>query len=1188
MLLQLDRYSVKELDTTKISVGDVVVAIVDDSNPQYPQKDWGEVTAINGEEITFHGEVTGVDYTVHRRKTYYPLDPVWADAVDRMVAGNMAVDSAYTGEPDVEFAERLRDGLFNERIVPGGRIQAMLGAKEVYGKDAELTAYNCYVIPSPKDSRRGIIETLGNKVEIMARGGGVGINLSTLRPKYAKVYGVNGTSSGAVSWGGAYSFTTGLIEQGGSRRGALMLQLHVTHPDIFEFITVKQTAGAITNANLSVQITAEFMEAVKQDADWRLIFPVTTHPEYEKWGEVYRDIHEWLAAGLPVEVYKTVKAREIYDLIVESAWKSAEPGFVVYDRMNDGVMTPTQMLVPNDDGTYKLAEGALDAHANIVPWNNTYYYQRNVCTNPCLHKDTYMVTRNGLEKISELKSDIHNTEGYVNSRAWKTGVKPVVRLMTNSGFEYVTTTDHRFLLADGTWESAINTIGKRIAFDLTEKDWDGIDPYNGEVDYRVLGFILGDGGWHKASKRMNLVYATPDKDAEVIDIVEKALGTEFSEEYGKFVARIPYGTIYADTFKGRIDERDIPDWIMQLPKPQMADFLKGLFSANGANLKKYNKIQLVSVNKEMLLKVQQMLLLFGIKGKLWYHNKEHVVEFANGEYTCRESYHLVISRLSYKKFLDSIGFIQSYKNGYKPTVDFRPEDTFETVILISEMGEAEVWDFNEPQLHRGITSGAIVHNCGEQPLPAWGVCNLVHINLAEFYDESVNDVNWPLLSQTVHDTVRFADNVIDYTPYHLEENREVQLGQRRIGMGTMGVADLLIDMKLRYGSPESIAFIDKLYGFIAAEAYKASALLAKDRGAFPMYNERLLNARVPQLLPDDVRGLIRKYGLRNSHLLTQAPTGTTGTKTGRHGYSVGTGVEPFFALSWVRESRMGKTHDYLGKARAWLDAHPGEELPDYFVSAMCTHADGSPKITPREHVDIQAAIQKWNDSAISKTANCPASYTIEQTSELYMYGYEKGLIGVTIYRDGSRDTQVLSVDKAEEEKPEAAVPAPQFRKRPKVLRGETIKTPTPFGKAYVTINRNEDAEVDEVFIKLGKTGADIAAISDGLAIALTGMLSPRIANLPQAQKIDWLTKKFRGISGATSVGFGPNRVESLPDAIAKVFTSAEVSEEYDTVPHTSVTSTDLCPNCGKSTFVRQDGCYTCMPDLGGCGHSKCA
>src|SRR5690606_23258104 len=114
--------------------------------------------------------------------------------------------------------QRIRDGLYNERIIPGGRIQAMLGAREKYEKDLSLTAYNCYVIPSPADSRAGIIETLGNKVEIMARGGGVGINLSTLRPKYAKVLGVNGTSSGAVSWGGVYSYTTGLIEQGGSRR----------------------------------------------------------------------------------------------------------------------------------------------------------------------------------------------------------------------------------------------------------------------------------------------------------------------------------------------------------------------------------------------------------------------------------------------------------------------------------------------------------------------------------------------------------------------------------------------------------------------------------------------------------------------------------------------------------------------------------------------------------------------------------------------------------------------------------------------------------------------------------------------------------------------------------------------------------------------------------------------------------
>lgn len=870
VLLQLDRYSIKELDTSKLNVGDIIVAIVDDSDPKSPQKDWGRVSKISDGHATFFGEMTAKEYTVPLRKVSIPLDAKWEDAVDRMVQGNLAIDDKYqyNGWRDAAFENRLRKALYNEWIVPGGRIQAMLGAREKYGKDMSLTAYNCYVIPSPTDSRAGIIETLGNKVEIMARGGGVGINLSTLRPKYAKVYGVNGVSSGAVSWGGVYSYTTGLIEQGGSRRGALMLQLHVTHPDVFEFITIKQKADELTNANLSVQITTEFMDAVKDDKDWHLIFPVTTHKEYEKWGREYPDIHAWLEAGLPVEIYDTVKARELFELIVESAWKSAEPGFVVYDRMNNGRMTPTQALIQTVEGSYVLDSKALENLEETTPWNNTYYYQRNISTNPC----------------------------------------------------------------------------------------------------------------------------------------------------------------------------------------------------------------------------------------------------------------------------------------------------------------------------------------GEQPLPAWGICNLVHINLAEFYDDLLNDVAWGRLGQTVRDAVRFADNIIDYVDYHSPEIREVQMGQRRIGLGTLGLADLLIAKKLRYGSPESIEFIDELYRFIAVEAYEASVELAKDRGPFPEFSEKILNARVPKQLPERLRFLISKYGLRNSHLLTQAPTGTVGTKTGRRGYSRSTGIEPFFALSWVRESRMGKTRDYLGAAKEWLDAHPGEELPDYFVSAMCTNEDGSPKITPQQHVDVQATVQKWNDSAISKTTNVPANFTLEQTKELYVYGYEQGLIGITIYRDGSRDTQVLRKDNEDTDKPAEikTEKASTFYKRPQVLCGETIKTPTPFGKAYVTINRNEAGEIEEVFVKLGKTGADIAAIADGLAIALTGMLSPRIANLPQANKIDWLIKKFSGISGATSVGFGPNRVDSLPDALAKVLAlsgqdddesaDAEVSEEYDTIPATSV---DLCPECGRSTFVRQDGCYTCLPDLGGCGYSKC-
>lgn len=183
----------------------------------------------------------------------------------------------------------------------------------------------------------------------MSRGGGVGINLSSLRPHYAYVKGVNGRSSGSVSWGGLYDFATGLIEQGGSRRGALMLILNVWHPDVLEFIGAKRTMGRITNANISVGVTDDFMEAVKADGDWDLVFPDTNHPDYDNgWGG---DLNQWRAKGRPVIVYKTVKARQIWDSIIENAWASAEPGVFFVDRYNK--------------------------------MSNSWYYAPVLCTNPC-------------------------------------------------------------------------------------------------------------------------------------------------------------------------------------------------------------------------------------------------------------------------------------------------------------------------------------------------------------------------------------------------------------------------------------------------------------------------------------------------------------------------------------------------------------------------------------------------------------------------------------------------------------------------------------------------------------------------------------------------------------------------------------------------------------------------------------
>src|SRR5438128_3395421 len=244
---------------------------------------------------------------------FYP-EQLWA----RVARGIAAVET--TEEKQAHWEKRFYEALVDFQFVPGGRILA--GA----GSGHQVTFYNCYVIPSPEDSRQGILDNLKVMTEIMARGGGVGINLSTLRPRGSYIKTVNGTASGPCSWAQLYSVATGdVIQQGGSRRGALMIMLDDTHPDIEEFITVKRTAGKIEHANLSVCISDKFMEAVKEDADWDLI---------------------WQG-----EVKKTIKARALWDLICKSAWESAEPGMVFMDRYNKE--------------------------------SNTWYYENIRCVNPC-------------------------------------------------------------------------------------------------------------------------------------------------------------------------------------------------------------------------------------------------------------------------------------------------------------------------------------------------------------------------------------------------------------------------------------------------------------------------------------------------------------------------------------------------------------------------------------------------------------------------------------------------------------------------------------------------------------------------------------------------------------------------------------------------------------------------------------
>ncbi|RAV21604.1 LAGLIDADG family homing endonuclease [Paenibacillus contaminans] len=1235
----LDRYALKNPDTTHTVVGDTVLVLTKD-DPKFPAKEVGEVIERDGQRVKVKlrsGDI--VESTIEKltlNKEYTP-EQLWS----RLAAAMASVEA--TPEKQQEWTDKFRRLLDDWKLVPGGRIAAGAGASD------ELTLFNCYVIPSPKDSRGGIMITLTEMTEIMARGGGVGINLSSLRPRRAIVHGVNGSSSGAVSWGGLFSYATGLIEQGGSRRGALMLMMNDWHPDVQDFITVKQTMGQITNANLSVCVSNAFMKAVKEDGDWDLVFPDTTDPEYDELWD--GNLNKWKELGKPVKVVRTVRARDVWHTIIESAWKSAEPGVVFMEYYNE--------------------------------MSNSWYFNPIIATNPCFHPDTRISTEFGLIRIEDLykqmgrqtfltatDSRLVNQMQVVNGRSYEvpgtvmrtatvfpTGRKKTVRVTLNNGMELKVTRDHR-IFTDKGWKEAK---------DLTPDDYVYIQSGEGRFAARdelgeawghYLGWLTGD-GWLSKRGDVGMVFGRDDAEVipRMVEIGKELTGVEgkvYERENGTFQLNW-WRKAFVERLKElgvkavRAFEKEVPAAIFTSTKETVAAFLQGLFSADGTvyeNDEMHRTVRLASSSKKLLQDVQQLLLNLGIHGKIYLRTKQNQALFTyetmDGDvkvYESHEFYELIISGNNLLTFKEQVGFgLVSRKQEALERIArmSRKSEKFHSQVVQIEGGEeVVVYDVTEPVTHSLVANGFVVHNCGEQGLPPWGVCNLSAVNLSKFYDAERHEVAWDELGQTVRHSVRFLDNVIDRTPYHFEENERNQKNERRVGLGTMGLAELMIKLEVRYGSPESLEFLDKLYGFMAKEAYLASAEIAAEKGSFLKFEtEPFLQSGFMKHMTDafpEVGEAIRANGMRNVTVITQAPTGSTGTMVG-----TSTGIEPYFAFEYYRQSRLGFDKQFVPIAQEWMEKHPGESLPPHFVTAMDLSAE--------DHIRAQAAIQKWVDSSISKTANCPADFTVEETKRLYELAFDLGCKGVTIYRDGSRDVQVLQTEKKEDAKEaqtEAAetpvdnaadeqnagtamlaaehsaevlastqaVPAEpvfdkQYKSRPSVLRGATYKLNTPFGMAYITIN-DLNGTPCEIFLNVGKAGSDVFAMSE----ALGRVCSLFLRYGDHGNKVQLLVKHLKGIGGSGAIGFGPNRVESIADAVAKALEmhiEVSGSEPYVTAAAEAPAlaapqeqpavkpmaagaiamrqSKDLCPSCGSASLINTEGCKTCST----CGYSKCS
>jgi ribonucleoside-diphosphate reductase alpha chain len=760
-LVMIDRYSFKDTEKKTLKVGDFVVLTVKE-DPKFPARGLGYVTALdekNGQadiwiekdyrsaiddpEEQEAGVITRPIEVIEK-----PLEVFYEQVAKRNATGLASVET--TEEKRKQSFEGFYKQLSSLNFIPAGRV--LYGA----GAGTDVTYFNCYVMPFVSDSREGISDHRKQVMEIMSRGGGVGTNGSTLRPRNTLARGVNGKSSGSVSWLDDIAKLTHLVEQGGSRRGAQMIMLADWHPDILEFIISKMQNPRILRYLL--EHTED--ELIKKLANEKLKFKPLTAQEDAMYQSIlnYRNIPG--LGGFSEEIMKDAET-----------------------KLRDG-------------GTYS----------------------------------------------------VHNPE---------------------------------FLT------------GANISVTLTDDFMKAVEE---DADYDLR-----------------------------FPAVEK-----YSPEEMQF---------YNEKWH---EIGDVREWERQ-----------------GFGVRVYRTIKARA---------------------LW----------------------------------DLINICATYSA--EPGIFFIDNANSET---------------NAKAYGQQVVA---TNPCGEQPLAPYSVCNLAAVNLAEVADKETKTVNYEKLKEIVQVGVRMQDNVIDATPYFLDENEKQALGERRVGLGVMGLADLLIYCEKVYGSEEGNVLVDKVFETIATTAYRESVELAKEKGSFPFLigktdeetkalRNAFINTGFMKKMPEDIRESILEHGIRNSHLLTVAPTGSTGTMVG-----VSTGLEPYFSFTYYRSGRLGRFIEVKAEiVEEYLTRNPEadpDNLPEWFISSM--------SLAPEAHADVQCIIQRWIDSSISKTVNAPRGYTVEQVESVYERLYKGGAKGGTVYVDGSRDSQVLTL-KAEENEIDSDYVEEVIEKRPIML-----------------------------------------------------------------------------------------------------------------------------------------------------------
>jgi len=881
-------------------------------------------------------ELTGLSKVIHEER-YAHDNETWADTCKRVAD---YVSMAENGDK-AEWAEAFRVLMEDQAFIPGGRILANAG--RVGGQ-----LLNCFVLPV-EDNRESIGDLIKEVLIVSGTGGGIGISFKNLRYRGAKIVRAGGTSSGSVSFMNVVDAVAATIKTGGGRRAALMLSLPVDHPDIEEFLKHKLDLNNLNNANVSVEINNDFIDAVKRNKDWDLVW-----------------------AG---QVVKTVKARKLWNKVCKNAVKCGEPGILNLELMEEK--------------------------------SNSYYYAKILATNPCVTGETTILTDKGhvrIDSVVDQRVNVWNGKEWSKVTPRVTGEdQEIIDVEFSDGSGLACTPYHSFPIVKGV-DARHPRVTKVQAKDLQIGDkidkWE-LPVITGNTELREAyskGAFAGDGYMRRGDTPVIDLHGVKRDLMPYLDVKTHNEGPS-CKAHNKInvtldsLRRKGGMTDYCKTF--------VPDNTYTVQS--RLDWLAGYLDTDGTQ--QNGAASMSSVNREFLLELKKMLMTLGVQSTISLSHPAMVRAMPDGrggmkDYRTQACYRITFGS-GYVAHLLNLG-LTCHRLDFSKAIGRRVRANAVRITKLTPRTkrEAKVYCFNEPKRHIGTFGCVSIGNCGEQPLPAYSACCLGSVNINNFVKNG--RIEEAPFKRAIATAIRFLDDVLTVNTYPLDAIKSTVTAERRIGLGLMGIHSAMLQMGIKYSSREGLEFIEWVYKTLRDESYKASCALAAEKGAFGLFEvEAFLDSGFVKGLPIGVKRKIRESGMRNVTVNTAAPTGTTAMLCG-----VSSGIEPIFAPVYKRTFFSDKADDGGRKSEIVVDVEVQNALESGKSFDELEHFEGAYDVPVEQHFRVQETVQRCLDSATSKTINVPKGFDYQELERL-MLKYAKTLKGTTVYMAGSRAHEPL-------------------------------------------------------------------------------------------------------------------------------------------------------------------------------------